>query len=140
MYVKHGNHDAQSAMPKTLHPPDNVRVFRADAAHTFLIDELKVALHGQSFREADIRIAIVPSAFASPESLLKCRTGGDRQSSAGLEHSRLLYPRRGVVGCHRYQRLLVDGRKSDGSCHKIELETNSVDLRVYQDRLQSWPH
>ncbi|MEA9906203.1 DNA repair exonuclease [Xanthomonas campestris pv. raphani] len=70
VYVMHGNHDAQSAMPKTLHPPDNVRVFRTDAAHTFLIDELKVALHGQSFREADTRENLVDNYPAAVPGLL----------------------------------------------------------------------
>lgn len=55
VFVVHGNHDAQSAMPKTLHPPDNVQVFPTTAAHTYRLDALKVALHGQSFREADTR-------------------------------------------------------------------------------------
>lgn len=55
VYVIYGNHDAQSAMPKTLHPPDNVRVFANHTPETFQLDEFKVALHGQSFPDPDTR-------------------------------------------------------------------------------------
>lgn len=54
-YVLYGNHDALSAMPKTVHPPENVFVFGAAAAHTFRLDKFNVALHGQSFSQADVR-------------------------------------------------------------------------------------
>ena len=53
VYLKYGNHDAIAAMPKTLHVPDNVHIFPSDAPRTFTIDEQQVALHGQSFRDAD---------------------------------------------------------------------------------------
>lgn len=48
-YVLHGNHDAESEMTKRLALPDNVVVFNSRSAHVHKIDELKVALHGQSF-------------------------------------------------------------------------------------------
>ncbi|MEJ8816100.1 DNA repair exonuclease [Variovorax ureilyticus] len=48
-YVLHGNHDADSEMTKRLALPDNVAVFNSRSAHVHKIDELKVALHGQSF-------------------------------------------------------------------------------------------
>lgn len=51
-YVKFGNHDAESEMTKKLQLPDNVFAFEARRAHTFVIDHLKVALHGRSFRDA----------------------------------------------------------------------------------------
>lgn len=55
VFLLYGNHDAIAAMPKTLHLPDNVRVFGTTAAHTFRIDDLAVVLHGQSFAIADTR-------------------------------------------------------------------------------------
>lgn len=58
-FVLYGNHDALGAMPKTVHPPDNVFVFGAAAAQTFLLDDLNVALHGQSFATADVRDNLV---------------------------------------------------------------------------------
>lgn len=59
VFLLYGNHDAQSAMPKTLHPPENVHVFASAAPQTFRLDELNVVLHGQSFREADTRENLV---------------------------------------------------------------------------------
>lgn len=59
VYMLYGNHDAVAAMPKTVHPPDNVFVFGKAAAETFRIDSLNVALHGQSFATADMRENLV---------------------------------------------------------------------------------
>ena len=50
-YVLHGNHDAESQITKPLPLPDNVHVFGARKPQTFLLEELGVALHGQSFRQ-----------------------------------------------------------------------------------------
>ena len=51
-YVKFGNHDAESEMTRKLVLPDNVHVFESRKAHTFVIEDLKVALHGRSFKDA----------------------------------------------------------------------------------------
>jgi len=51
-YVKFGNHDAESEMTKKLILPDNVHTFESRKAHTFIIEDLKVALHGRSFKDA----------------------------------------------------------------------------------------
>jgi len=48
-FVLHGNHDAESEMTKKLVLPDNVIVFSSRSAQVHKIDDLKVALHGQSF-------------------------------------------------------------------------------------------
>lgn len=48
-FVLHGNHDAESEMTKKLALPDNVVVFSSRSAQVHKIDDLKVALHGQSF-------------------------------------------------------------------------------------------
>ncbi len=52
VYLLFGNHDAESEMTKRLTLPANVHVFETRKAHTFLIEDLKVALHGRSFRDA----------------------------------------------------------------------------------------
>lgn len=54
VFVLYGNHDAESEMTKRLTLPDNVTVFGSKKAETHLIEELKVALHGQSFKEKAI--------------------------------------------------------------------------------------
>ncbi len=59
-YVLHGNHDAESKITKSLVLPDNVNIFGAQKAETFRIEELNVALHGQSFREKAVTDNLVP--------------------------------------------------------------------------------
>jgi exonuclease SbcD len=54
VFLLYGNHDADSQITKRLTLPKNVRVFSHKNPQTFKIDELRVALHGQSFRQRDI--------------------------------------------------------------------------------------
>jgi exonuclease SbcD len=54
VYLIHGNHDAASKLIKQLRPPANVHVFRSNEAHTFSIEALRVAIHGQSFATPEI--------------------------------------------------------------------------------------
>lgn len=49
VYIIAGNHDAASKITKTLRLPDNVTLFPEDQPATFRINELNVAIHGQSF-------------------------------------------------------------------------------------------
>lgn len=51
VYLLFGNHDAESEMTRRLVLPDNVHCFPSRAATTLRIEPLKVALHGQSFRD-----------------------------------------------------------------------------------------
>ena len=60
VYILHGNHDAESQITKPLVLPDNVRVFGTQTAETFRIEELNVALHGQSYREKAVIGDLVP--------------------------------------------------------------------------------
>ena len=59
-YILHGNHDAESQITRPLTLPENVSVFRARSAQTFRLDELNVALHGQSFRDKAVTDNLVP--------------------------------------------------------------------------------
>ena len=52
VYLLFGNHDADSEMTKKLTLPPNVHQFETRKANTFLVDGLKVALHGRSYKEA----------------------------------------------------------------------------------------
>lgn len=54
VYLLYGNHDAESQITRRLVLPENVSVFGARKPETFELDELDVALHGQSFRQRDI--------------------------------------------------------------------------------------
>ena len=59
-FVLYGNHDAESQITRRLSLPDNVNVFSSRKAETFIVDECKVALHGQSFRQRDVTDNLVP--------------------------------------------------------------------------------
>jgi exonuclease SbcD len=60
VYLLHGNHDAESQITRRLELPDNVHVFGTRKPETFVLDELKVALHGQSFQQRDVTDNLVP--------------------------------------------------------------------------------
>ena len=59
VYLLHGNHDAESQITRRLELPDNVHVFGTRKPETLSIGELNVALHGQSFRQRDIKDNLV---------------------------------------------------------------------------------
>lgn len=52
VYVLYGNHDAASELTRTLQLPDNVKLFDFRKCSTFTLPDLKVALHGHSFKDA----------------------------------------------------------------------------------------
>ncbi|MFZ5573031.1 MAG: metallophosphoesterase family protein [Thermodesulfobacteriota bacterium] len=49
-----GNHDAANRMTKTLPLPDNVKVFKSRKPETWCLDDLGVAIHGQSYGNQEI--------------------------------------------------------------------------------------
>jgi exonuclease SbcD len=65
VFLLYGNHDADSQITKRLTLPDNVEVFSYKNPQTFEIYDLRVALHGQSFRQRDITDNLVP-AYPDP--------------------------------------------------------------------------
>ncbi|WP_321796215.1 DNA repair exonuclease [Caballeronia sp. J97] len=65
VYVLFGNHDAESEMTSQLQLPDNVHTFSTRKPQTFRIDELKVALHGHSFKEKAVTTNLV-TAYPLP--------------------------------------------------------------------------
>lgn len=48
-----GNHDAQNKMTRTLVMPDNVKVFSSRSAETFIYKDINIAVHGQSYADAE---------------------------------------------------------------------------------------
>jgi exonuclease SbcD len=54
VYLIYGNHDAASKLIKQIRPPANVKVFRSSEPQTVLNDELRVAIHGQSFATPEV--------------------------------------------------------------------------------------
>lgn len=55
VFIVLGNHDAESRITKKLNLPDNVHQFSSQKAETQKIEDLKVALHGQSYKAADTK-------------------------------------------------------------------------------------
>lgn len=49
VYIAHGNHDAETELLRRLPLPEHVHTFSSRKPQTFVIDELGVALHGQSY-------------------------------------------------------------------------------------------
>ena len=49
VYIAAGNHDAASKITKKLRMPENVHLFSAVRPESFTIDDIDVAIHGQSF-------------------------------------------------------------------------------------------
>lgn len=49
LYLIAGNHDAQNVMTKSLMLPDNTTLLAANRPQSVLLDDLGVAIHGQSF-------------------------------------------------------------------------------------------
>jgi DNA repair exonuclease SbcCD nuclease subunit len=66
VYLIYGNHDAESDTTKKLSLPANVHAFGANKPQTFRIPELKVALHGQSFKHAATTTNLA-SGYPAPE-------------------------------------------------------------------------
>ena len=60
VYLLHGNHDAESQITRRLELPGNVRVFGTRKPETFVVEELNVAIHGQSFRQREVTDNLVP--------------------------------------------------------------------------------
>ena len=54
VFLLFGNHDAESEMTKKLTLPDNVTTFASKKPETHRLEGLKVALHGQSFKDKAI--------------------------------------------------------------------------------------
>ena len=51
IFLLKGNHDAESVVTKSITLPESVHHFATDAANSFRIDKLQVALHGQGFAQ-----------------------------------------------------------------------------------------
>lgn len=66
VYLIYGNHDAESDTTRKLSLPANVHAFGANKPQTFRIPELKVALHGQSFKHAATTTNLA-SGYPAPE-------------------------------------------------------------------------
>ena len=70
MIVIAGNHDAANGMTRALRLPDNVHLLAHESPETVLLDDLGVAIHGQSFARPavmeNLAVAYPPPLAAMP--------------------------------------------------------------------------
>ncbi len=67
--VIQGNHDAANKMTRALPLPENVRLLTHERAETYILDDLGLAIHGQSFARAAVTDNL---AAAYPDPLRGC--------------------------------------------------------------------
>lgn len=63
--IVRGNHDAASQMTRSLVMPPNVKIFDAQRPETWLLPELGVAVHGQSYADREVA-ANLAEAYPDP--------------------------------------------------------------------------
>ena len=100
VFMVAGNHDAASQITKHLRLPDNVTMFATRAPEQIILDDLKVAIHGQGF-----------ASRAVTDDLSQAYTQGEPQLfNIGLLHTCL----DGKPGHEPYAPCTVDGLRSKG--------------------------
>ncbi len=52
--IVRGNHDAENKMTKTLVMPENVKAFSSKKPESWVLEDLNIALHGQSYKNAAV--------------------------------------------------------------------------------------
>jgi DNA repair exonuclease SbcCD nuclease subunit len=98
VFIIAGNHDAANKMTRILRLPDNVRLLAHDRPETVRLDDLGIAIHGQSFAKAAV-MENLAAAYPAPSSgcvnigLLHTGLGGadghERYAPCTLEELRL---------------------------------------------------
>lgn len=100
VYIVAGNHDAASQITRHLRLPDNVTMFSTKAAQQVILDDLNVAIYGQSFATREVT-----------EDLSQGYPQGDPQLfNIGLLHTCL----DGKPGHEPYAPCTIDGLRSKG--------------------------
>lgn len=61
VFVLYGNHDAESVVTKQLQFPDNVYVCTASKSSSFVFDDVKIAVHGRSYKNKATTDNLIPS-------------------------------------------------------------------------------
>ena len=100
VFMVAGNHDAASQITKHLRLPQNVKMFTTSKPEKIVLDDLSVAIHGQSFASRAVK-----------EDISQAYPQGDPQLfSIGLLHTCL----DGKPGHEPYAPCTVDGLRSKG--------------------------
>jgi len=100
VFIVSGNHDAASQISRALHLPDNVRLLSHKKAETIILDDINVAIHGQSF----------PSRIVSEDLTQHYPQGEYGLFNIGLLHTALT----GRPGHEPYAPCTLDALRSKG--------------------------
>ncbi|MEJ2725993.1 MAG: DNA repair exonuclease [Deltaproteobacteria bacterium] len=100
VFIVSGNHDAASQITRALHYPDNVTLFSHKKAETKVLENLNVAIHGQSF----------PSRIVSEDMTQNYPQGEYGLFNIGLLHTALT----GRAGHEPYAPCTLDSLRSKG--------------------------
>jgi len=100
VFIVAGNHDAASQITKHLRLPDNVTLFSTSKPQTVILEELRVAIHGQGFAK---RAVTEDMSLAYPQ-------GDPHLFNIGLLHTCL----DGKPGHEPYAPCSVDGLRTKG--------------------------
>jgi exonuclease SbcD len=60
VFIVQGNHDAQGVISRQMPWPENVKVFSSKKAETVKMDDLQMAIHGNSFPDREVPEDLVP--------------------------------------------------------------------------------
>ncbi len=152
-----GNHDAANHMSRSLELPDNVRLLSEKEPETFLMDKIRVAVHGQSFasRQVPENLAITyPDPVAGWFNIGVLHTsleGSDRHDTyapCSLEHLRQRGYDYWALGHIHQRRVLHEdrpvvlypgniqgrnvGETGAKGCHLIAVKNNRVESNVFR--------
>lgn len=160
--IVQGNHDAANAMTKTLPLPDNVKVFKSRKPETWLLEDLGIAVHGQSYASAEVT-ANLAAFYPEPVDgmfnigLLHCLTSGarghlpyapctvDELASKGYDYWALGHvhsfsvlrerPRIVYAGCSQGRHIRETGRKG---CVWVEADHGALTTEFVPLDVVSW--
>ena len=160
--IVRGNHDAANTMTKTLPLPDNVKVFKSRKPETWILEDLGIAIHGQSYAAPEVTDNL---AASFPESvagmlnigLLHCLIFGvqghlpyapctlDELAAKGYDYWALGHvhnystlretPRIVYAGCSQGRHIKETGRKG---CVLVESENGELTAEFIPLDVISW--
>lgn len=160
--VVRGNHDATNAMTKSLPLPNNVKVFKSRKPETWLLEDLGVAVHGQSYAMPEVTDNLA-AAYPDPVNgvfnigLLHCLISGaqghlpyapctvDELAAKGYDYWALGHvhtfsivretPRIVYAGCSQGRHIRETGRKG---CVWVEADAGMLTTEFVPLDVVSW--
>ena len=122
-----GNHDAVSKMTRSVHLPRNVTLLGTKKCETVRLDELQVAVHGQSFQNAAVPENMVPGYPSAVKGWFNIGLLHTSLDCAGGEHDRYAPCKPAELEGKEYHYWAL------GHIHKREVKKGNV---VYSGNIQ----